>query len=412
MAANWWYRRGGLGTMMLAEVEALEAAGHVIVPFAAAHPDNLPTPYARYFPAFVETFDAGRGLGPVDRVKAVADLIYDRDAAERFDALLDDVQPDIVHLHNTARQLSPSILRVARHRGVPAVMTIHDYGVVCPQGLLLRGGTTPCLAPNCQRGNVLHAVASRCVKDLVVASGVAAVETAIHRAFGSYLRSVAALMVPSRFLARILFESGVSGKRIRLLDNAVPDSPSPGPIPTHGGHLLYQGRLTPEKGLGRLLLAAAQVPEVPVAIAGDGLLRSALQGSAPPNVRFLGVLGRDQLDACVAASVAVVSPSSWFENAPLAVIELLRAGRPVIATEIGGQPELLTDGGGVLVPVGDVDALAGAMRDLWSNRDRAQSLGREARAAYERRFTMKRHVARLLAFYQEAARAVPAGQRL
>ena len=296
MAANWWYRRGGLGTMMLAEVEALEAAGHVIVPFAAAHPDNLPTPYARYFPAFVETFDAGRGLGPVDRVKAVADLIYDRDAAERFDALLDDVQPDIVHLHNTARQLSPSILRVARHRGVPAVMTIHDYGVVCPQGLLLRGGTTPCLAPNCQRGNVLHAVASRCVKDLVVASGVAAVETAIHRAFGSYLRSVAALMVPSQFLARILFESGVSGKRIRLLDNAVPDSPSPGPIPTHGGHLLYQGRLTPEKGLGRLLLAAAQVPEVPVAIAGDGLLRSALQGSAPqrpvPRRPWSGPVGR------------------------------------------------------------------------------------------------------------------------
>jgi len=70
MAANWWYRRGGLGAVMLDEAAGLEARGHEVVPFAAAHPDNVGTPWSRYFPPFLELSDDGRGLGPAAKAEA------------------------------------------------------------------------------------------------------------------------------------------------------------------------------------------------------------------------------------------------------------------------------------------------------------------------------------------------------
>ena len=164
MAANWWYRRGGLGSVMFDEAEWLTRRSHDVIPFASAHPANEVTPWAGYFPSFRETSGIGAGEPPHRRLKTAARLVHNVEAAERFDALVRDVKPDLVHLHNTVRQLSPSILGVARRHRVPVVMTLHDYGLVCPQGQLYKAERAACTPPNCVRGNVVHAVVNRCVK--------------------------------------------------------------------------------------------------------------------------------------------------------------------------------------------------------------------------------------------------------
>jgi len=401
MVANWWYRRGGLGAVMLDEATELSSRGHEVIPFASAHPDNLATPWSSYFPPFTETAEAGRGMGPATRVRAAVDLVHDRRSARAFGLLLDEVRPDLVHLHNPSRQLSPSVVGAAIERGIPVLLTLHDYALICPQGLLLKAGKVPCAPPNCVRGNTVHAVANRCVHDSLAASGVAALEHLIHRALGSYTRRVARFIAPSQFIAGAVGDVGIVRSRLTVLPNGIRPGPEPGPLPRDGGHILFTGRVVHEKGIADLLAAARSLPEVPVVIAGDGPLRERLETESPSNVTFIGQRDPAELDRLRNDAVAVVSPSIWFENAPLAVLEAMRAGRPVIATAIGGQPELLEGGGGVLVRPGDIDGLAAAIQRLWSDRAEADRVGRIGRALLGARYSLDGHVDGLLRVYEE-----------
>lgn len=408
MAANWWYRRGGLGGVMFDEAHGLESRGCEVIPFAAAHPQNEPTPWSRHFPSFTETAQAGAQMSLLARAGAAFDLIHDREAARCFASLIAEVRPDVLHLHGPGRQLSPSIIAVAVRHRIPVVITLHDYALICPQGRLLKGEVAACTPPNCVRGNVVHAVTNRCLKQSTAASAVAALEHLVHRATGAYTRRAARFVAPSRFLARAVTSAGVEARRVAVLPNGLEPGASATPLPNEGGHLLYAGRLAGEKGLATLVEAARRLPDATFILAGDGPLKRWLQAEAPPNVSLVGHQPPQELEALRRGAVAVISPSIWYENAPLTVLEAMRAARPVVATDIGGQPELLESGGGLLVPPGDATALVGAIDRLWADRSEAAAIGRAGRQALVERYSLDRHLDGLLAIYEEVT-AQPGG---
>ena len=403
MAANWWYRRGGIGTVMLDEKAELEKRGHEVIPFASRHPDNLPTPWERYFPGFRETSDLGASLPVGARVGMALRLLRNREAAGALSRLIDDTNPDVIHLHNAVRQLSPSILRVARAKGLGIVMSQHDYSLVCPQGQMLKGERVSCVAPNCIRGNTTHAIVNRCIRRRLLPSIVAAGENGLHRARGSYLSRADLFLAPSRFLQNLLIEGGVPASKVRLLVNGLDPGDRPADVPSSGGHILYAGRLAREKGLDVLLEASKLAPEIDIVIAGDGPSRAALVEAAGTSVRFVGHVSGEELTRLRAESVAVASPSIWYENAPMGVLEAMRDGRPAIVTAIGGQGEMIDPDSGLLVPPRDAEALAAAMRRLWRDRSTAQSMGMAGRARLVSSFALVDHVSRLEEFYLEAA---------
>jgi glycosyltransferase involved in cell wall biosynthesis len=161
-----------------------------------------------------------------------------------------------------------------------------------------------------------------------------------------------------------------------VLPNAAPPLPSlPGRdeartrLGVAGPVLAFAGRITKQKSLGVALDALARVEDVSLLVAGDGpdlpdvRLRAAQLG-LDGRVRFLGPVGRDEVLELFRAADASLLTSSW-ENFPHTVVEALAVGTPVIATRVGGVPELVRDGeNGLLVPPGDVDAVASAVRRL------------------------------------------------
>lgn len=401
MVANWWYRRGGLGAVMLDEAAALERRGHEIVPFASRHHENLATEWARYFPEFRETGNLGGSMPLTRRVSTALRLINNREAARSFALLLDDFHPHIVHLHSAARQLSPAILAVARRRRIPVVMSQHDYQLVCPQGYLLKGDREACKPPNCVHGNPVPSVVYRCVRRRLVPSAVAALEYGLHRARGAYSGRVDLLLAPSHFIEEILIDAGIPAARVRYLANGIDPGQDPPKLLVGGGHVLYAGRLSHEKGLGVLMEAIRSLPEIPLVIAGDGPIRAELERLAPPSVRFVGHVGGDELRRLRTQAVALVSPSIWYENAPISVLEGMRDARPVIVSAIGGQPELVEGGCGLLVPPGNAEALAGALSLLWHNRGLAARMGRTGRARLLASYSLDQHVSTLESIYRE-----------
>jgi glycosyltransferase involved in cell wall biosynthesis len=136
-----------------------------------------------------------------------------------------------------------------------------------------------------------------------------------------------------------------------------------------GPTLAFAGRLGPQKALGVALEAVAEVPSMSLVIAGDGPDRGALEARArdlgvDERTRFLGSVSRDVVLRLFRAADATVLSSSW-ENLPHTVLEALAVGSPVIATAVGGVPEVVRDGeNGLLVPPNDADALAAALRRL------------------------------------------------
>jgi glycosyltransferase involved in cell wall biosynthesis len=187
------------------------------------------------------------------------------------------------------------------------------------------------------------------------------------------LRRAQHVFCPSAYLRDVALRWGLDRDRMSVLPNpapAVPQLPSRetlrAELELDGSVLAFAGRLGPQKALDVALEALVAVPDVTLAIAGDGPDRDALERRARElgldgRVRFLGNVSRDGVLRLFRAADASLLSSSW-ENFPHTVVEALAVGSPVIATAVGGVPEVVRDGeNGLLVPPGDAEALAAAI---------------------------------------------------
>ncbi len=172
--------------------------------------------------------------------------------------------------------------------------------------------------------------------------------------------------------------------------------------------VLTVARLDPQKGLGDLLAAAAQVPDANFVIAGEGPDRERLEGTArslglDDRVRFLG--HREDVPDLLKSCDVFVLPS-LYEGFPLSVVEAMASGRPVIATAVGGTPEAVSDGeNGLLIPPGDPSALAAAIRSVLSDPVLARRLGSAGRERAFRKFSAAEMVRQVVRLYEDILKA-------
>ena len=190
------------------------------------------------------------------------------------------------------------------------------------------------------------------------------------------LRRARRIVVPSAYLRAIALGWGLDPGRVEVVPNPAPELTS---VPSRtearaalgirGPTLGTAGRLTVQKALGDALAALARVPGVALLVLGDGPERASLERRArelgvDARVRFLGAGTRDDVIRLFRGVDAALLTSAW-ENLPHTLLEALAVGTPVIATAVGGVPEVVHDGeNGLLVPAGDVNAIAGAIERI------------------------------------------------
>ena len=386
-ANKFFYEKGGSERYMLALSRALEARGHQVAHFAMAHPRNLPSPYSRHF---VPRLDYDSATLSPTTLRAWSGFVRSRDAARRISGLLDEVSPDVAHLHNIYHQLTPSIIEVLSRRGIPVIMTLHDYKLVCPSyGMFARGA----YCYRCRGARYYHAVAVGCGGSRL-RSGLLAFESYWQRWTHVYDR-VDCFIAPSEYLRSVMVESGMAPERIVHVSQLnAPSPPADGddtPAPALPARfLVYVGRLSAEKGVEVLLSALARTPGVALVVLGEGpegdALRAAAAEKGLADVHFAGHAPPAVVERVMRRAVAMVLPSLSPENAPMVMLEAANVGTPVIVSERGGLPELAARTGGRVVPAGNVDALADAIRDAWEHeerwRDRARNAWRDAGAGH------------------------------
>jgi glycosyltransferase involved in cell wall biosynthesis len=338
----------------------------------------------------------------ISALRQAGDAIWSLGAARELGARARVFAPDVVHLHSVYPRLSPAVLR-AVPRESAVVMTLHNFRLMCLPATYERDGA---VCEDCAGRLPWRGVVRGCYRASVPASAVLATSLVVHRAAGSF-RRVDRYLAVSAFVREKYVEAGFDPASIGVKSNfSWPSERRAGP----GGPLLFLGRLEPEKGLDTVIRALPADAEL--IVAGDGAERARLERLAGPNVRFLGVVEPAAAAELVCSARALVVPSRWYEAQPRAILEAFAAGVPVLASGIGGLPELVDDGvNGRLFPVDDAVAWAAGLDRMRSDAESAV-LGDGAFSTWRERFTPEEGLRRLEAAYAEAiARREPVAER-
>jgi len=208
---------------------------------------------------------------------------------------------------------------------------------------------------------------------------------------------------PSRFVTQTLRRRGLELPGVHL-PNFIPEEPATAPGTECVGdgmetpYFLYVGRLEKLKGLQTLIPLFRHYPRARLLIAGAGnyepFLRRLADGST--NIRFLGHLSANQLQACYRQAVAVIVPSLWFEVFGLVILEAFQQRTPVIVRNIGAMPELIAESGGGFSYTSERELLA-AMERLLENKALRDELGCCGYRTYQAKWTAEVHLQHYLA---------------
>lgn len=396
---KFFFLKGGAETSFFATAEILERKGHKIIFFSMAHPENLNTPYSKYFIPHVK-FENSESI--FQKIKESGRILYSNKARKKVEQLIKTEKPDIVHLHNIHHQISPSILHTFKKFGIPVVMSLHDYKMVCPVYTLFRKGK---ICEKCAGKRYYHCLIQRCSKDSFTKSFLNVIEMYIHHSFLEIYDLVDIFISPSKFLKEKINVMGFKAKifHLRNFVNIGEYAPS---YSWNEESIVYFGRLSYEKGLFTLLQAFKEL-EIKCKIFGDGPIRKELEEKAKKenlsNIYFLGHRPKEELRRNIQQSMFVVLPSEWYENSPFSIIEAFALGKPVIGSNIGGIPELVENlKTGLIFEPGNPHDLREKILYLLNNRDQIPDFGKNARIFSEQNFNHRIHYSGLMKLYELA----------
>lgn len=283
--------------------------------------------------------------------------------------------PDVVNVHNLYPFISPAALRECRKAGIPVVMTVHNFRIMCPTGLFMRDNS-PCEV--ClERGDEWACVKYNCEHSRLKSIGYA-VRNAVARTGRYYMDCVDMFACITDFQRRKLIQAGFPPEKITVIPNSM-DVP-PLTDCEAGNYVAYSGRISREKGVDMIIEAARRHPDIPFKLAG-AVRDTDLVADLPSNVELTGYLSGEKLRDFYANARFFVMASRWYEGFPMTILEAARFAKPMVAPDHGGFTEIIgrgEDAIGMLVSPGNSDSLSDAIYELWRSSSKTQQLGRKA----------------------------------
>ncbi len=344
------------------------------------------------------------GEGAAASMSAAMSNLWSRQARSDLESLIRARRPDVAHFHNTFPQISFSGYAACADAGLPIVQTLHNFRMICANGLMQRGGA-PC--DDCLGRMPWRAVVHRCYRDSRLASAGISLATATHSLLGTQRRYVARFIALTQFAAEKYVAAGIPRELLVVRGNSLADDPGMGN--GSGNYVLYVGRLTREKGLLSLIDAWRSCTDIKLLVVGDGELRPELERRAEGlPVEFLGRQPVAEVLQLMRSAALLVIPSEWYEGFPRVLVEAMATGTPVVASRLGGLAELLADGAiGEGFTAGDPRELAAAIRRLHSNPERLLHARAAARLRYEAAYQPASALRSLLDVYRSVMKPAP-----
>lgn len=338
------YKRGGSETYFINLNEVLEKAGHTVFWFGMNDKRNEHRPEEKYY---IQNIDYSQETSVLSQIKLGIKSIYSFEAKHKFEALIREYKPDIVHINLIHRQITLSILDVCEKYNLPVVFTTHDLVCSCPVGSLLTSTGETCR--KCYGGHYINCIKNKCIKNSTAKSIIAYIEESFYKIHKSY-NKIDAYIAPSEFHQNEILKSNITNNQVYHLTNFLPINTEYS-LHESKNFYLFLGSLTKDKGVMTILKAfhKAHVDDFKLVLAGNGPEQETLNEYIHNNgleekVLLPGFVSGDELARLKKEAYIVIMASECYENCPYGLMEPMAYGKPVIGSRMGGIPELAIDG--------------------------------------------------------------------
>jgi glycosyltransferase involved in cell wall biosynthesis len=378
----------------------LASKGHKVAYFSTKDSDNQKSEWDKYF---VKKLDFNK-KSIKNSLEKFPKIFYSFEAKQKISLLLDEFKPDVVHLQNIYYYISPSILSEITKRGIPIIQTVHDYQLISPNVVMYHDGS---ICEITKKNKYYKAILHKCVKRSYMATLMAIVTLYFQNLNCLYEKSINVFITPSLFMKKKLIEYGINKKRIVHINNFIDAPKFSLEKAAKEKYILYFGRICEAKGIFLLLDAARQLHGVKFKVAGnfeDEAIKSKvlerIKKDNVTNVELLGFKNSYELKELIFQSRFVVVPSLWYENQPYSILESFASGKAVVASRIGGIPEIVHNGkDGFLFEPGDVNQFVQKIKKLLGSPALAKKLGQNAKKFVDEESSPKLHYERIMTIY-------------
>ncbi len=399
---------GGAERYFMGVMQALQRLDFEPIPLSINYSRTMPTPYRKYFIEPITKSDEAKiknmRVQWYEKLHLAGRAIYSRAAKAAIRRIHRDHRPALAYFLNFNNHISPSAIDACVELGIPVVMRMSDFNLVCASSMYYRDGH-PCT--DCKQG-LLNAVVHRCVHGSLSKSLVQVFANTLHRWMKIY-HKVQAFIAPTEFMRRELIELGFPAERIHqvntftkpCLNAAVPGHLAP--------YILFVGRFVPYKGVETAIRAFARMPQSNVSLQLVGDENDAEAVRLKELAKSLGVdrilfrpFERDAapLHELVHHALFTIVPSEFYENLPNAILEAFACGRPVVATRLGSIPDVIHDGEtGLLFDYGNIDDFAKKMQWMIEHPEERERMGRQARETVLREYSEEHHMNQILEIF-------------
>lgn len=358
MVNKFLYPNGGSETYMFKLGEYLSSIGHQVEYFGMEHRDRCVSNSAEQYTSGMDFHTANA----LDKLKYSLKTIYSKEAREKLNTVLDHFQPDVVHLNNFNFQLTPSIIYAVEDfdkrtgRKTKLVYTAHDSQLICPNHMMYNNEN---VCEKCLGGNFSNCTKNKCIHGSTLKSLLGTFEAKLYNSKNTYNR-IDNIICCSEFIKTKLDTNPLFKNKTVTLHNFI-DSVDKKQTEKKD-YILYFGRFSKEKGIETLIRAK----NINFICAGSGPLEE--QVNAAPNLTNVGFKTGAELEQLIREAKLSVFPSVCYENCPFSVMESIMYGTPVVASAIGGIPELVDDGKtGFLFEAGNAEKMIEAINKIDSS---------------------------------------------
>ena len=361
------YPNGGSETYIFKLGEYLLTQGHEVQYFGMEHEGRC---VGNAVNAYTSNMDF-HGGSKLRKITYPIKTIYSIDARRKIRLVLDDFQPEVVHLNNFTYQLTPSIIlevvKWRKEKGCTCkiIFTAHDYNLICPNHML----NNPITHKNCEKcigGHFLNCIQGKCIHGSVMRSVVGTMEAFYWNIRQTY-RHIDTVICCSQFMKTKMDTNELFREKTIVLHNFTNRVEQKEVEKKE--YVIYFGRFSEEKGINTLIEVCKMLPDIPFIFAGTGPLENRIQGVS--NIRNMGFQSGESLEQLIREAKFSVYPSEWYENCPFSVMESQMYGTPVLGADIGGIPELIKVGEtGDLFKSGDREDLRQKIQDLWNDTEK------------------------------------------
>lgn len=378
---NIYQHAGGEDAMVLSESRMLRKGGHEV---------------------HVEYVQNREIIGVRKKVDVFIESKFSAARSKWAENLVAEHNADVVHVHNFWPLLTTGVHHGAAKAGAAVVQTLHNFRLICSNGLLLRDGK---ICEKCLTSTRAWGVLNRCYRNSLVGSlAVSRMQAyALHQ--NNLVKNVNKFIALTEFGKSRFVAGGLPAEKIVVKANSISLPETDSSEDRSGG--LYVGRLSQEKGVNVLLEAARRCPEFKITIVGEGPLRVELEASAPSNVTFTGALPSESVGSLMRKARCLIMPSIWYEGFPVTLLEAYASGLPVVGSDVGALSELILPGKtGFLFPPGNSDELAKLMRQASKSAAVFVQMGDAAVIQYRTRYGQEENLKILEKIYDDALREV------